>query len=208
MEQIVLLGDSIFDNKSYVGNGKDVITHLREFLDPNQRKATLLAVDGNRVKNISTQLKRLPNDASHLFISVGGNDALDNMSILSEDVVNSAQTFDKLATIAEDFEQSYDKMLNQVLDKGLPITLCTIYYPRFEEPWLQRLAVSALATFNDVIIRKAFEYGCGLIDLRLVCDDDADYANPIEPSDIGGRKIADTIKNHLDGFSEIVRVSI
>ena len=30
MKHIVLLGDSIFDNKSYVGGGKDTIENLRE----------------------------------------------------------------------------------------------------------------------------------------------------------------------------------
>jgi len=29
--------------------------------------------------------------------------------------------------------------------------------------------------------------------LRLICSEKADYANPIEPSDIGGRKIAQKI---------------
>ena len=32
-----------------------------------------------------------------------------------------------------------------------------------------------------------------LIDLRVLCDDDKDFANPIEPSCIGGMKIAKTI---------------
>jgi nicotinate (nicotinamide) nucleotide adenylyltransferase len=45
MAHIVLLGDSIFDNKTYVGeNGKDVVTHLRESL-PNDWQATLKATD-------------------------------------------------------------------------------------------------------------------------------------------------------------------
>jgi hypothetical protein len=44
MAHIVLLGDSIFDNKSYVGaSGIDVVTHLRETL-PNDWQATLKAL--------------------------------------------------------------------------------------------------------------------------------------------------------------------
>ena len=42
----------------------------------------------------------------------------------------------------------------------------------------------------DVIIRNAFQAGVPLIDLRLICNDEADYANPIEPSALGGAKIA------------------
>lgn len=40
---------------------------------------------------------------------------------------------------------------------------------------------------------RAVLHGLPLIDLRLVCDDPADYANPIEPSEAGGRKIAAAI---------------
>jgi hypothetical protein len=44
--------------------------------------------------------------------------------------------------------------------------------------------------FNDCIIGEAFAAGIPLIDLRLVCNENADYANPIEPSVKGGEKIA------------------
>jgi hypothetical protein len=44
--------------------------------------------------------------------------------------------------------------------------------------------------FNDVIIRTAFESNAALVDLRLVCSEPSDYANPIEPSGSGGLKIA------------------
>src|SRR5688572_23204692 len=51
----------------------------------------------------------------------------------------------------------------------------------------------ALQAFNDVIVRQAALKKIPLIDLRLLCNDAADYANPIEPSEIGGSKIARTI---------------
>jgi hypothetical protein len=36
-----------------------------------------------------------------------------------------------------------------------------------------------------------------VIDLRLVCTEPADYANPIEPSSRGGEKIAQAIMRSL-----------
>ncbi len=72
MNHIVLLGDSIFDNKSYVRGGLDVVAHLRQQM-PDDWKATLCAVDGNVVENVQTQILSLPDDATHLFISAGGN---------------------------------------------------------------------------------------------------------------------------------------
>jgi hypothetical protein len=57
----------------------------------------------------------------------------------------------------------------------------------------QRTAVAGLALFNDIITREAFARRLPVVDLRLVCNEDADFANPIEPSVPGGAKIAATI---------------
>jgi hypothetical protein len=51
----------------------------------------------------------------------------------------------------------------------------------------------ALMMFNDAILRVAFELRLGVIDLRLICVEPSDYANPIEPSGAGGAKIARAI---------------
>jgi len=53
--------------------------------------------------------------------------------------------------------------------------------------------VTALSVFNDRITRAAFARNLPVIDLRLICDQDEDYANPIEPSVRGGDKIAAAI---------------
>jgi lysophospholipase L1-like esterase len=193
MAHVVLLGDSIFDNKSYVGaGGKDVVAHLREAI-PADWRATLKAVDGNVTENVSRQLSDLPETATHLIISVGGNDALMNTDVLQMRADSAAQVLNELANRAERFEQDYSKMLRTVLAKNLPTALCTIYFPNFPDEQIQRIAVAALATFNDAIIRQAILNNLPLLDLRLICSEKADYANPIEPSDIGGRKIAQKI---------------
>jgi hypothetical protein len=96
----------------------------------------------------------------------------------------------RLANLRERFQQDYRAMLDRVLGRMLPTAVCTVYDPRFPDPLRQRLAITGLALFNDVIARMAFERGLPLIDLRLVCDEDADFANTIEPSVQGGRRIA------------------
>ena len=57
----------------------------------------------------------------------------------------------------------------------------------------------ALAVFNDVVVRTAAAHGLDVIDLRAVCDQPQDYANPIEPSAIGGAKIARAIAGIVTG---------
>jgi hypothetical protein len=91
-------------------------------------------------------------------------------------------------------------MLKLVLSKNIPTAVCTIYYPNFPDLQVQKLSVAALASFNDVIIRQAILNDLPILDLRLICNEATDYANPIEPSDTGGRKIArkifELIGNH------------
>src|SRR5215212_5243373 len=202
MNHVVLLGDSIFDNAPYVGRCElDVIRQLRQRLPPGS-KATLGAVDGSITEDVSKQLRRLPADATHLIISAGGNDALGNSDFLSAPARSTAETLLGLADITDAFERKYHVMLAEVLAHGLPAAICTIYYPRFPEAALQKIAVTALATFNDCIIRAAFAHGIPLLDLRFVCTEEGDYANPIEPSAQGGEKIAEALVRLLEhGFA-------
>src|SRR5215218_1075527 len=192
MTHVVLLGDSVFDNAPYVGGGADVITHLRAFV-PEGWRATLKAVDGSVVSHVSRQLETTPDDATHLVVSAGGNDALVNAGMLGEGAESFAEVLNRLADMAGAFESDYRRMLDALLAAGKPAAVSTIYYPRMEDARVQRLAVAALATFNDVITRAAFDAGLPLIDLRLICNEDSDYANPIEPSEAGGAKIARAI---------------
>lgn len=196
MGHVVLLGDSIFDNAAYVGGAPDVIRQLRERL-PQGWAATLRAVDGHVVENVHTQLERLPDGATHLVVSAGGNDALAHVDFLTQTAHSTAEVLEELTEMADAFERRYRRMLEAVLRQGLPTTLCTIYYPRFPEPLLQRLSITALTVFNDAILRSAFSAGLPVLDLRLICDEDADYANPIEPSARGGDKISRAIHRVL-----------
>jgi hypothetical protein len=200
MTHVVLLGDSIFDNKVYVGAaGKDVVTHLRENL-PNGWQATLKAVDGSLIKDVSEQLSDILFDATHFVVSVGGNDAIRNSDVLQMKASNSAEVLNEIAGRREIFEQHYERMLQNLLSKNLPTAVCTIYFPNFPEAVFQRLAVTALSIFNDVIIRQAVANNLPIIDLRLICNEADDYANAIEPSDKGGRKIAAKILELINNY--------
>ena len=199
MAHIILLGDSIFDNKAYVGNEPDVVSHLKSMI-PHDWRATLKAVDGNVTEQVSRQLLDIPPETTHLFVSVGGNDAIMNADILSLQASSAAEIFNALADRASDFEFHYSAMLKAVLSKNLPTAVCTIYFPNFPDSFMQKIAVAALAAFNDVIIRQAILHKLPFLDLRLICNEKEDYANEIEPSGKGGRKIAakifETVQNH------------
>ncbi len=201
MNHIVLLGDSIFDNAPYVGSAPDVVRQVRQRL-PHGWKATLRAVDGGTIGDVGEQLRLLPTDATHLILSVGGNDALGNIGFLEAPARSTAEALLGLADISNGFERRYHGMLTEVLAYELPTAICTIYYPRFPDATLQRIAVTGLTVFNDCIIRAAFVHGIPLLDLRFICTEEADYADPIEPSAQGGEKIANAIVKVVEhGFA-------
>jgi hypothetical protein len=192
MNNVVLLGDSIFDNKAYVGSGPDVIAQLRAALPPGWT-ATLNARDGSTTSDIAYQLEKLPEGATHLVVSVGGNNALEEKDYLEEKASSVAKVLDKLSKIESEFEASYRTMLDGVLAAKLPTAVCTIYKARYQNLDQRRIAATGLTVFNDVITREAFARGLPVIDLRLIFNDDADYANDVEPSVVGGAKIARAI---------------
>ena len=217
MKHIVLLGDSIFDNSSYVNPGElDVPNQLRTLVGKDC-KVTHLAVDGHVTRHIQTQLNNLPSDATHLFISVGGNDGLGHLSVFNEPIENVGGALQKMYLIGERFKKEYSSMLENVLKHGLPTSVCNIYYPRFHSnsldrvssylrmgvnvEKLQHMAMAAETIFNDIIMYEVFKRNLPLIDLRILCNDDQDFANPIEPSCVGGIKIAKTINKISNDYS-------
>ena len=184
MPHIVLLGDSIFDNAAYVPGGPPVIDQLTAAL-PAGWKATLLAVDGDTTNMVAVRLAGLPRDATHLVVSVGGNDALGHTHLLVAD----HNILPEMTAARAEFAARYRAMLDAVLAHQKPTAVCTVYDAI---PGLTAEARTALATFNDVILREAVRSRVPVLDLRLVCDEAVDYSplSPIEPSAQGGEKIA------------------
>jgi hypothetical protein len=155
-----------------------------------------LAVDGAVASGVSRQLVRVPGDATHLVVSVGGNDALGSSGLLRQPTRPLGQALAELAASRQRFWQSYREMLAAVLKAGRPAAVCTVYDA---VPNLPPEGAALLSVFNDVILREAAAARLPVLDLRLVCTDPADYAavSPIEPSAVGGMKIARAIARLL-----------
>ena len=73
---------------------------------------------------------------------------------------------------------------------------------------IHKMAMVGLSMYNDIITKEAFQAGLPLIDLRVLCNDDKDFANPIEPSVIGGKKIARAIKEVVSVHDFTKNVSV
>jgi hypothetical protein len=204
---VALLGDSIFDNAFYTNGQPDVVAHLRSLL-PRDWEASLLAVDGSVADDLFEQVGRIPADATHLVISIGGNDVLRNSDLLARPVTSTAEALRLFGLRVNGFETRYRAAIDMALARQLPTATCTIYNGNLDVSQAETARVG-LMMFNDVILRVAFERHLPVIDLRLICNEPADYANPIEPSGRGGRKIAEAIARAIgatNGTTEPSRV--
>lgn len=197
MKRAVLLGDSILDNGAYVEPGQeDVTAQLYRKLKPLGWSVECRAVDGDRVDDVARQLSASSVDMPCRFVlSVGGNDALGNIDLLdfTNKVFSSGEVLLRLHDVREQFRERYREALDGILSLGQPLIVCTIYNPSFPEPLVQSAAEAGLSIFNDVILTESLERGLPTIDLRVVCNEPGDFANPIEPSERGGDKITDAI---------------
>ncbi|MGV1015558.1 MAG: SGNH/GDSL hydrolase family protein, partial [Methyloceanibacter sp.] len=179
-KHVVLLGDSAFANQAYTEGAPDVAAQLRKLL-PAGWKVTLLAADTATNADIAAQLAQIPADASHLVLSVGGDNALGLEKLFKDDAETVEDALDQLAEVRDAFAQSYRTMLDGVLAKKLPVAVSTIYDARYSDSERNGIVNTALAIYNDVITREAFARGLPVVDLRLILNELADYANPIEP---------------------------
>ncbi len=190
-ESIVLVGDSIFDNASYVPNEPCVTEQLRAVVRDGV-DVSMIAIDGDYVTDVHAQIRDLPAQVTHLFVSAGGNDALRYAHKLANDYLTSEELFKEWSAIQKEFRRDYREMLKAVLALGKHTAVCTIYDA---VPVIDEAEIAALSLFNDVITAEAIFSGVPVVDLRWICTEPTDYSplSPIEPSSQGGAKIAATL---------------
>jgi len=190
----ILLGDSVFDNRAYTDGAPDVAEHLRQALGAAWA-VTALSVDGTTTTDIGPQLDKIPQSATQLCLSLGGNDALLNADLLGTPVPSTADALDLFATRLDAFDERYRWVLDALTERKLPLLVCTIYEADLGEQ--SRRGATALRMFNDVIVRAALAAGANILDLRTVCDQPSDFVNGIEPSGPAGRNIAQALASAM-----------
>jgi hypothetical protein len=189
---ICLAGDSILDNASYVKNGQSVRDHLNKLTN---EKTWMCARDGSVISDVESQVKKIPEEVTHIFVSMGGNDLLGITSLVGQKTNSIGEALICLWQERLTFEKEYRKAVNNLVELKKPLCLLNIYNPNFSDKNQQLAMQSGLCLFNDVILSIACEYGLPMINIKMIFDSKEDYANHIEPSSKGGEKIAKTIYN-------------
>jgi hypothetical protein len=141
--------------------------------------------------------RAIPLDATHIGICVDGGWAIEASGLLQGGAESISESLESLAVAADQFEEIFATLIASALEAGLPTVVCTLVPSRHQETSLRRAAATALAIFNDRILRQAFWAKLSIVELRLVCDEDGDYASETLLSHAGVRKVANVARAAL-----------
>lgn len=190
---IVLLGDSILKNNSYVSDGKAVDNIIEERSLKNDKNIELysLAENNSKIVDVYSQINKIPleinNKNSIIFLSSGGND------ILSFYVDQNGDTND--TGFLNTMMAAYKKLVTGIQTRMnlCQIVLLDVYYPTSNQ-FAQYKPI--LEKWNALIATYAREKSFGLLQISHVVTSNDDFTLGIEPSEKGGEKIAQLILDY------------
>ena len=180
-DTIVLIGDSILNNSNYILTEGKAIPDLIKTGHPNTYN---FAKDDAVITECATQIEQIPAEnntpQTYIFVSAGGNNILNSHYTISKEMI-------------ETFFQQYSTLLYSLKSKfsKAQIYLLTLYYPlesQFKSlyPFIEQWN-SLLSEF----VEKNSDFK--LIRTNKLMNFKADFINSVEPSEIGGAKIANAI---------------
>jgi hypothetical protein len=185
---IILLGDSILKNNSYVSYGKSIDEILNE---KTNGMTHCFALDGSTIVDTYQQLNQIPVELNKptttIFLSSGGNDII---SKYIENTIdhNDSNTLDTIFGAYRNLIKSIKTKMNQS-----KIVLLDIYYP---ESIKYKQYHPIIKEWNERIYEYSNDTKNGInhvLKTSKVLTKSEDFTLNIEPSQTGGDKIANSI---------------
>lgn len=186
-KKYILLGDSILQNKGYVADGNNVENLLRE----KNLDVICFAEDNSKISDVFIQLNsvsvELNSEKTYVFLSAGGNNILSYYVDNNGDVTNSSALRPMFS--------SYKNLVKSIQTKLPKAKICIldIYYP---DNISYRQFHSIISDWNNMLYAYAGNNKNGIhkvINISEYLTQKTDFSFGIEPSSIGGKKIADLI---------------
>jgi hypothetical protein len=181
----ILLGDSIIKNNSYVKNGKGIDDILNEKTNGNTQ---CYAKDESTIVDIYSQLDSIPSDlnkdSSIIFLSVGGNDILNNYAnkeVSIKDTKVLDPIFNAYKTLIKSIQTKMNDSKLVLLDIYYPTNIKLAQYKPILEEW------------NKLIADFASTNSLKVINISNILIESSDFTLNIEPSESGGEKIVNNI---------------
>ena len=176
-ENIILLGDSILKNNSYVVEGQSVQDILASKTDAN---VYCFAVNDSTIKDAYSQINLLPQHLNEpstiLFLSIGGND------ILKRSAEGS------LSSIFIEYIELIELIKERM--NMAKIVMINLYYPtdeRYEKYY------PLIKKWNEMVDAYSQDEHIYLLNSSTILIEALDFTSEIEPSAIGGEKLANAI---------------
>lgn len=181
-KNVILIGDSMLQNKYYVKNGKS-ITDILEKSVPHYNIFNY-AVDGITISGTYQQIKEIPiefnNSNTSIFLSAGGNDIIDR--------AQSGSTSENINQIFDDYCKMVQSLKTKMNDSK--IILLTLYYPDSKD---YHLYYGMIKDWNKKLDVFAKDQGFKTLKTNNLLSRPTDFTSNIEPSETGGEKIAKSI---------------
>ena len=190
IRHLVLLGDAL--QNIDLGKGQAEST-----LVPRPRNPWKLTVLQPPEVLRQGRVRAIPSEATHIGICVDGGWAIETSGLLKGRAQSIQDALDTLAAAADEFENMFARLIAAAAETGVPTIVCTLVPARHADPSQQRVAATALAIFNDRILRRAIPAHLSIVELRLVCDEDSDYSGETLLSHAGVRKVANVARSAL-----------
>lgn len=185
-QTIVLLGDSILKNNVYVKKGVDQF--LNESTDCD---VVSLAQDGAVIGTTYKQLEHIPGglnvNTTVCVLSVGGNNIIEDYIKGSHQVEDT----EHLTTLFDSYK-ALVKRLREKMDKT-EILLLDIYYPKDDQ---YKEFYPLVGRWNQM--QSEFAETGDVVKISKALTQPRDFVFGIEPSDKGGKKIADSILSAVE----------
>jgi len=194
IRHLVLLGDAL--QNMDLGKGQAEST-----LVPRPRNPWKLTVLQPPEVLRQSRVRAIPAEATHIGICVDGGWAIETSGLLKGRARSIEDALDTLAAAADEFENTFSRLIAAAAEADVPTIVCTLVPARYTEPSRQRVGATALAIFNDRILRRTVAARLSIVELRLICDEDSDYASETLLSHAGVRKVANVARSALYDIS-------
>lgn len=177
---VMLLGDSILDNKNYVPKGKSVSEWLQKKVGDSGYKIKLYAKDGYTTEDVYLQIGNIPgqynSDDTIIVLSVGGNDFLSGASYERVEIT--------YRHLIKRIHGIFGSCKLYVVNLYKPVDPALNIYDRIITRWNRFL--------NELVDTTEVD---GVVDIYGLIKEPQDLVHKIEPSAVGGEKIASAILN-------------
>jgi hypothetical protein len=190
IRHLVLLGDAL--QNIDLGKGQAEST-----LVPRPRNPWKLTVLQPPEVLRPSRVRAIPAEVTHVVICVDGGWAIETSGLLQGSARTIREALYGLASAADEFEKVFVRLIAAATEAGVPTIVCTLVPARYVDPVQERAAAAALAIFNDRILRRAIAAQLSIVELRLICDEDNDYASETLLSHAGVRKVANVARSAL-----------